>query len=76
MQKPGPTSTVTQMKDYIRSKQLNKPEIKLSMKKADLIAGLKMHGHWQDGKKQTTVSKAAFSTARKGLIKTLNKPNK
>ena len=73
MQKPGPTSTVTQMKDYIRSKQLNKPEIKLSMKKADLIAGLKMHGHWQDGKKKSNVSKAEFASARKGLMKAVNK---
>jgi len=34
------------MKAYVREKKLNKPEIRLTMKKSELIAGLKKHGHW------------------------------
>jgi len=46
MVKPNRTFTLPELKAYVREKKLNKPEIKLSMKKADLIAGLKKHGHW------------------------------
>ena len=46
MVKPNRTFTLPELRAYVREKKLNKPEIKLSMKKADLIAGLKKHGHW------------------------------
>ena len=48
MKKPNITSTVAQMKTYIKAKKLNHPAIKLSMKKADLVKGLKKAGHWDD----------------------------
>ncbi len=44
--KPNANSTLAEIKAYIREYKLNKPEIRLGMKKADLIAGLKKHGHW------------------------------
>ena len=56
MPKPNDKFTVKQMKDYIRTHKLNHPEIKLSMRKADMIAGLKKHGHWE-GSKQATPKK-------------------
>jgi len=46
---PHDGMTLAQLKAYVRSHNLNKPEIKLSMKKADLIKGLKKHGHWESG---------------------------
>jgi hypothetical protein len=47
MPKPNGSWNVKQLKDYVRAKGLNKPEIKLGMKKADLVKGLKKHGHWE-----------------------------
>ncbi len=46
--KPNQNFTVAQMKTYIREKKLNHPAIKLSMKKADLVKGLKKAGHWKE----------------------------
>ena len=45
--KPDDSWTLSDLKGYVRRKKLNKPEIKLSMKKADLVKGLKKHGHWK-----------------------------
>ena len=50
MPRPHDGMTLKQLKDYVRSHKLNHPEVKLSMKKADLIKGLKKHGHWESGK--------------------------
>ena len=50
MPRPHDGMTLKQLKDYVRSHKLNHPEEKLSMKKADLIKGLKKHGHWESGK--------------------------
>lgn len=71
MRKPRDGDTVKYMRDYIRSKKLNKPEIKLGMKKAELIAGLKKHGHYEGSGK---VSKEDFSKARQQLAKAVAKP--
>ncbi len=71
MRKPRDGDTVKYMRDYIRAKKLNKPEIKLGMKKAELIAGLKKHGHYEGSGK---VSKEDFSKARQQLKKTIAKP--
>ena len=46
MPKPNSTFTLIEIRSYVRSHRLNKPEIRLGMKKAELIAGLKKHGHW------------------------------
>ena len=46
MPKPNSKSTLKEIKAYVREKKLNKPEIKLTMKKSELVAGLKKHGHW------------------------------
>lgn len=50
MPKPNDSMTLKQLKDYVRSHKLNHPEVKLSMNKADLVRGLKKHGHWESGK--------------------------
>ena len=79
--KPTSFWTLSELKHYIRAKKLNKPEIKMNMRKAQLQAGLKKHGHWRDamdsekpkrvagkGKKlgKKMTSKADFEKARKG----------
>ena len=50
MPMPHDGMTLKQLKDYVRSHNLNHPEVKLSMNKADLVKGLKKHGHWESGK--------------------------
>jgi hypothetical protein len=44
MPKPNSSFTLIEIKSYVRSHKLNKPEIKLSMNKSQLVAGLKKHG--------------------------------
>jgi len=46
MSKPNSKSTLKEIRAYVREKRLNKPEIKLTMNKPELVAGLKKHGHW------------------------------
>jgi len=46
MPKPNVNSTVSQMKSYIREKKINHPAVRLSMRKPDMIKGLKKAGHW------------------------------
>ncbi len=46
MPKPNSKSTLKEIRAYVREKKLNKPEIKITMNKPELIAGLKKHGHW------------------------------
>ena len=72
--------TVTQLKAVVRHHKLNKPHINMKMKKAQLIAGLKKEGHWEDvGKKKNTKlqSKGVLSIgskpATKARVKTENK---
>ena len=48
MSKPNQNFTVKEMKDYIREKKINHPNVKLTMKRADMIAGLKSAGHWDE----------------------------
>ena len=48
MPKPNQNFTVKEMKDYIRTKKVNHPNVKLTMKRADMIAGLKSAGHWDE----------------------------
>ena len=48
MPKPNQNSSVKEMKDYIRSKKLNHPLIRLGLKKAELVSGLKKLGHWDE----------------------------
>ena len=62
MPKPNSASSVKEMKDYIRTHKLNHPDVKLSMRKPELIAGLKKAGHW-----------SGSSTKRK-MIKTKGRP--
>jgi len=57
MVKPNVNMTVNQMKSYIREKKINHPDVRLGMKKADMIKGLKKAGHW-DTSVQKTFSKA------------------
>jgi hypothetical protein len=58
--KPNVNSTLPEIKAYVREYKLNKPEIKLGMKKADLIAGLKKHGHWDSRPKKISRAQKSF----------------
>jgi len=44
--------TVPEMKDYIRKHKLNKPHLRLGMKRAEMIAGFKKEGRWKEVPKQ------------------------
>ena len=58
MPKPNQNSSVKEMRDYIRSKKLNHPLIRLGLKKAQLVSGLKKLGHWDEvGKVKKTRKK-------------------
>tara|TARA_Y100000004_G_C8857404_1_gene387424 strand:- start:389 stop:652 length:264 start_codon:yes stop_codon:yes gene_type:complete len=48
MPKPNQNMTVEQMKSYVRSHNLNHPDVKLGMRRAQLISGLKKAGHWDE----------------------------
>ena len=62
---PNDTYTVKKMKAYIRTNKLNRPDVKLGMKRQELINGLKKAGHWD-----TTFSgRARKPVARKGRPK-------
>ena len=53
MPKPNINSTVSQIKDYIRTNKLNHPRVKLSLTRPQLIAGLKLIDHWDDATAKT-----------------------
>lgn len=53
MPKPNINSTVNQMKQYIREKKINHPDVRLGMRKAEMIKGLKKAGHWDASVKKT-----------------------
>ena len=59
MSKPNENSTLKEIKDYIRANKLNKPDIKLGLKKSELISILKKLGHWDSSvaKQKRTRSK-------------------
>jgi len=59
MPKPNTNSTVKDIRDFIRTHKLNKPELLLKFKKAELIDGLKLHNYWDDSieKKKRTRKK-------------------
>ena len=57
MPTPNQNSTVGEMKAYIRSKKLNHPLVRLGLKKADLIKGLKKLGHWSEAEKMKKTRK-------------------
>ena len=52
MVKPNSSMTVSQMKAYIREKKINHPEVRLGMKRGEMIAGLKKAGHWDNSKSE------------------------
>tara|TARA_R110001606_G_scaffold65291_1_gene151136 strand:- start:1941 stop:2588 length:648 start_codon:yes stop_codon:yes gene_type:complete len=73
--KPNATFNVKQMKDYIRSNKLNHPDVKLSMKRADMIAGLKKAGHWDESKsKPKSVKDKVKAIEKKATPKPAPKP--
>ena len=67
MPKPNQNFTMKEMKDYIRQKKINHPNVKLSMKRADMIAGLKKAGHWEEKDK-------VKKTRKKPAPKPVSKP--
>jgi len=56
MPKPNDSYSVKQMKDYIRTHKLNKPDVKLGMKRQELINGLQKLGHWDSKSTKPTSS--------------------
>jgi len=73
--KPNITFNMKQMKDYIRSNKLNHPDVKLSMKRADMIAGLKKAGHWDELKsKPKSVKDKVKAIEKKATPKPASKP--
>tara|TARA_R110000737_G_scaffold56663_4_gene81293 strand:+ start:3828 stop:4322 length:495 start_codon:yes stop_codon:yes gene_type:complete len=85
MPKPNHSFSVKEMKDYIRTHKLNKPEIKLSMRRHELIAGLKKIGHWSEtsGKRKMITTKGrpvnkqkAKPDDMKGFLDGLPEPKK
>jgi len=63
--------TVLQMKSYVRSHNLNHPEVKLGMKRDQLISGLRKSGHWDE------VAKTAKGKSKAPNVVTLkSKPTK
>tara|TARA_R110002167_G_scaffold359075_2_gene575464 strand:- start:2504 stop:3502 length:999 start_codon:yes stop_codon:yes gene_type:complete len=74
MSKPNDTWSIKQLRDYVTSKKLNKPAIKLSMGKADLVAGLKKHGHWESGKAKRTGGAPTHKIADKKAYVSKNQP--
>ena len=67
---PNGTYTVKRMKTYIRTHELNRPDVKLGMKRQDLINGLKKAGHWDT----IFSSKARKPVARMGRPTKPKKP--
>ena len=66
MPKPNASSSLAEIKSYVRSHNLNKPEIKLSMRKAELVAGLKKHGHWDGSSTESEATKRSTRPAGQG----------
>jgi len=50
-------STLKEIREYIRVNKLNKPELRLGMKKSELISILKKLGHWDSSVKKTKRTK-------------------
>jgi len=69
MPKPNANMTVAEMKSYIRT---HKVKVKLGLKRAELIEGLKKAGHWEEVSKQ----KKTVSTSKPSPTKwdPLNSP--
>lgn len=52
--------TLKEMRQYVRDKKLNHPDVRIGMKKAELIAGLKKAGHWDGSKKKLNKGQKSF----------------
>ena len=70
MPKPNVNFTVKQMKDFIRS---HKIKIKLTQKKAELIADLKSTGNWEGSNPATPKPEAETKTTIKKAPKKISK---
>jgi len=64
MPKPNSSFTVAQMKTYIREKKLNRPEVRLGMRRGEMIAGLKKAGHWDNSKSKVRPPKTKKPTKK------------
>tara|TARA_R110000744_G_scaffold59736_3_gene124093 strand:+ start:824 stop:1090 length:267 start_codon:yes stop_codon:yes gene_type:complete len=75
--KPTAHSTVKQMKDYIRSKKLNRSPVRLGMRKPEMVAALKKMGHWdpKHDKSGAKVKKKQFNSAVAGLKSIMAQPS-
>jgi hypothetical protein len=73
MPKPHAGMTLAELRSYVRSHKLNHPEVKISMKKAQLVAGLKKHGHWGE---QVPGGAPASRKSGKKTVKVVGKQKK
>ena len=76
MTKPNSNFTVKQIKQYIRDNKLNHPDVKLGMRRAELVAGLKKIGHWQETKKSPPKKEAPKKVAPKKVAPKKEAPKK
>tara|TARA_R110000764_G_scaffold79156_2_gene157662 strand:- start:224 stop:685 length:462 start_codon:yes stop_codon:yes gene_type:complete len=63
--KPNKSWSLPELKQYVRDNKLADKEIRLGMKKAEMVMALKKKGHFDE----SHVSTKEFKDARKGLIK-------
>tara|TARA_R110000765_G_scaffold88636_3_gene169440 strand:+ start:2847 stop:3134 length:288 start_codon:yes stop_codon:yes gene_type:complete len=76
MPKPHSGSSVKEMRDYIRLHKLNHPAVKITMKKAELIAGLKKIGHWSARKPVASMGRpSAPKTSGRKMVKNKGRPS-
>lgn len=63
--------TLKELRDYVRTHKLNKPDVRLGMNKPELIAGLKKIRHWEERPK---VKKTNTKLQSKGVLQIGKKP--
>ena len=81
MPKPNENSTLAEIKSYIKEHKLNKPELRLSLSRASLVAGLKKHGHWDSSVKKEkrtrmTKGKKPLSKDQKDFLAGIEEPKR
>ena len=81
MPKPNENSTLAEIKSYIKEHNLTKPELRLSLPRASLVARLKKHGHWDSSVKKEkrtrmTKGKKPLSKDQKDFLAGIEEPKR
>ena len=69
MPKPNSSSTLAEMKAYVREHKVNHPEVRLTMKRGEMIAGLKKAGHWDGSMSKKQPPKTKNPAKKKAVPK-------